>query len=160
MKIRHIATTALIAVTAAVFSRPSKQARRTAAVQPAEQAPVVEATPVVELAPLAAEDVKGEMPSEAEIVEAAKSYESARLAKNAAERALNKAKRILGRTPDGIYGRLTVERRVSTRKVVDLDEVRRIFAENGLGEVPMKACAPSLAFDWAAEQEAAELLAA
>jgi len=158
---RRLATAALITVVAAVFGRPTRQARPTA-VQPAaaEQAPVVEAAPVVELAPLTADDIEGEVPSEAEIIEAAKRYEEARRQTNAAARAKRLAEKVLSRTPDGMYGALKVERRVSSRKVADLDAIRRIFAEHGLGEVPMKTCAPSLTFEWAAENEAAEPIAA
>lgn len=154
MNFRTLATAALIVATAAVFGRPSKARRAVRPAAPvAATAEQAEPTP----APLTADDINGEVPADDEVIEAARSYESARLARNTAERSLNKAKKTLERTPDGTYGQLTVERHASTRKVADLDAIRAVFAEHGLGDVPMKTCSASLAFTWAAEQEAAEL---
>lgn len=101
-------------------------------------------------APLAVEDVK-QVPAVDAIEKAARDYDQARLDGNTAERIKNKAKKVLAQTPDGTYGTVTVERFESSRQVADLDAIKAIFEAHGLGEVPMKTCAPSitLTFDTA-----------
>lgn len=39
---------------------------------------------------------------------------------------------------------MTVERFESSRQVADLEAIKAVFAAHGLGDVPMKRCAPSL----------------
>lgn len=110
-----------------------------------------EASPARVPAPLAAEDITGEPPTVAEIEAAAADYEQARTETNAAARLKRTAEKILKRTPDGVHGAVTVERFESSRQVADLDAIRAIFEANGLGDVPMKRCAPSLTIAIAAE---------
>lgn len=95
-------------------------------------------------APLAADDITGDLPDVADIEAAARQYEAAKQATNAAARTKRKAEKVLKRTPDGVYGSVVVERFESSRRTVDLDAVRALFAAHGLGDVPMKTCAPSL----------------
>jgi hypothetical protein len=102
-------------------------------------------------APLIAEDIAAEPPTVAEIETAARDYEQARAETNAAARLKRTAEKILKRTPDGVHGTVTVERFESNRQVADLDAIRAIFEANGLGEVPMKRCSPSLTITFAAE---------
>lgn len=95
-------------------------------------------------APLAADDITGEVPAVADIEQAAHSYEQARTRTNEAARLKRTAEKILKRTPDGEYGTVTVERFESSRQVADLEAIKAVFAAHGLGDVPMKRCAPSL----------------
>lgn len=113
------------------------------------------ATETAKPAPLAAEDVKGEVPEVADIETAARVYDKARNQTNAAARLKRSAEKVLKRTPDGQYGGVVVERFESSREVADLDAIRAVFKAHGLGEVPMKRCAPSLAISWA-EQAAGD----
>lgn len=102
-------------------------------------------------APLTVDDITGDVPDVETIEAAAKEYEQARQATNAAARIKRAAEKILKRTPDGVYGRVSVERFESSRLVADLDRIREIFKAHGLGEPPMKRCAPSLTLTWIEE---------
>lgn len=113
---------------------------RTLRAQAETPRPTLERVP----APLTAEDIADELPEVADIEEAARIYEQARQDANAAARAKRKAEKVLRRTPDGVYGSVTVERFESSRRTVDLDAVRALFAAHGLGDVPMRPCSPSL----------------
>lgn len=105
-------------------------------------------------APLTADQVKGEVPEVADIEAAAQLYEQAKQQTNAGARLKRQAEKTLKHTPDGQYGQATVERFESSRQVADLDTIKAIFAEHGLGQVPMKRCAPSLTITWAVESTA------
>lgn len=158
MKIRNLITSAAITALSLVVRPDRKLAKRgkhratpvtfirpAAFVEVEQAAPVEAKTP----APLAVEDIRGEVPSVEAIEKAAKSYDKARIEGNAAERVKNKAKKILAETPDGTYGLVTVERFASSRQTADLDAIRAIFEANGLGPVPMKANAPSVTLTFA-----------
>lgn len=95
-------------------------------------------------------------PDIADIEAAARKYETARTEANAAARLRRQADRVLKRTPSGTYGTVTVERVESSRQTVDLDAVKALFAEHGLGEVPMKRCAPSTTVTFATNEGQAE----
>ncbi|WP_222709651.1 hypothetical protein [Microbispora sp. CSR-4] len=105
------------------------------------------AAPAVAVEPPAAE-----IPSIDAIQAAARLHDQAREQANAAARTKRKAEKVLARTPDGTYGPVTIERVPSGRQTADLDAIRAIFAANGLGELPMRACSPSLVITWAAEE--------
>ncbi|WP_261562743.1 hypothetical protein [Frankia tisae] len=60
------------------------------------------------------------------------------------DRAKRKARKLLDRLPDGVYGRVTVERVQSAKQTPDLDRIRADYARAGLGEVPMRDVAPTL----------------
>lgn len=85
-----------------------------------------------------------EMPALADIEAAAQEFWRAADQARAAERTKRRTKKILDRLTNGTYGDWSVERTESSRSTVDLDQVRKIFREHGLGPVPMKASAPSL----------------
>lgn len=85
-----------------------------------------------------------EMPAIADIEDAADGYAAASDRARAADRSKRKHRKILDRLPAGRYGRWLIERVPSSRKTVDLDEVRRTYARLGLGELPMRTPAPSL----------------
>lgn len=85
-----------------------------------------------------------ELPELADIETAAASYDEAADQARAADRAKRKSRKLLDRLPAGAYGQWLVRRVASNRQTVDLDAVRRIFAEHGLGDVPMRDNAPSL----------------
>lgn len=95
--------------------------------------------------------IKGEAPEVEDIQAAARLYDQAREQANAAARTKRKAEKTLKGVADGTYGCVTIARVESTRQTADLDAIRAIFAEQGLGEVPMKTCAPSLTITWADE---------
>jgi hypothetical protein len=61
-----------------------------------------------------------------------------------ADRGKRKAKKILDRLPAGRHGSWDISREPSGRETVDLDAVRKLFKQHGLGPVPMKQSAPSL----------------
>jgi len=90
-------------------------------------------------------------PAIADIETAARAYDQARLDTNAAARVKRNAEKVLKRTPDGVYGSVTVERFESSRQVADLDAIQALLDLHGLGEMPMKTCAPSLTLTFAAE---------
>lgn len=85
-----------------------------------------------------------EMPPVEEIAVAARNYEIAAEQARRADRGKRSARKLLDRLPAGQYGGWLIERIPSGRSTVDLNEVRRIFKANGLGDVPMKTAAPSL----------------
>lgn len=85
-----------------------------------------------------------EMPAPEAIEAAAAGYTAAGDQARAADRAKRRTRKVLDRLPAGIYGRFTVERVESSRQTPDLDSIRDTFARLGLGEVPMRTCAPSL----------------
>ncbi|MER7309936.1 hypothetical protein [Streptomyces griseoluteus] len=111
--------------------------RETVAASEVEAGPVLAADPT---------DVytDDEMPTEEEIEAAAVSYEKALDQARAGDRGKRAARKLLDRLPGGIYGRWVVSRVQSSRQVADLDAIRAIFKEHGLGPVPMKTPAPSL----------------
>lgn len=85
-----------------------------------------------------------ELPETHVIEAAAAAYDTAADQARAADRAKRKSRKLLDRLPAGTYGQWLVRRVASNRQTVDLDAVRRIFAEHGLGDVPMRDNAPSL----------------
>ncbi len=85
-----------------------------------------------------------EIPTAAEIDAAAREFNRAADQARAADRGKRAARKILDRLPIGTYGAWRIDREPSSRQTADLDEIRRIFKEHGLGPVPMKASAPSL----------------
>lgn len=85
-----------------------------------------------------------EIPTTETIEAAAREYERAADQARRADRGKRAAKKVLDRLPTGIYGTWRVFRTPSSRQTPDLAEITRIFKANGLGPVPMKACAPSL----------------
>lgn len=91
-------------------------------------------------------DVYGldDMPALADIEAAAREYERAADQARRADRGKRAARKILDRLPAGTYGAWLVERISNNRQTADLDEIRRIFKQHGLGPVPMKQSAPSL----------------
>ncbi|MEV8036753.1 hypothetical protein [Streptomyces sp. NPDC086182] len=85
-----------------------------------------------------------EIPAVETIEAAAREYERAADQARRADRGKRAAKKVLDKLPGGIYGTWRVFRTPSSRQTPDLAEITRIFKENGLGKVPMKACAASL----------------
>jgi hypothetical protein len=85
-----------------------------------------------------------ELPAVEQIETAAREYERAADQARRADRGKRAAKKVLDRLPAGMYGTWRVFRTPSSRQTPDLAEITRIFKANGLGPVPMKACAPSL----------------
>ncbi|MET7890659.1 hypothetical protein [Streptomyces mirabilis] len=85
-----------------------------------------------------------EIPDTDVIEAAAKEYERAADQARRADRGKRAAKKVLDRLPSGVYGTWRIFRTPSSRQTPDLAEITRIFKANGLGPVPMKACAPSL----------------
>ncbi|MCK9895220.1 hypothetical protein [Frankia sp. AgB32] len=112
-------------------------ARVLAAVQPAPTA----AAPTKASTPLFAE---AEMPAVAEIEATGDVHQAGAEARRAGNRSVDRAKKLLERLPDGVYGRVTIAREESSRMVVDLDAVAATYRQHGLGEVPMRRCAPTL----------------
>lgn len=91
-------------------------------------------------------DVYGldDMPELADIEAAAAEYERAADLARRADRGKRAAKKLLDRLPAGTYGRWLVERVSNNRQTADLDAIRAIFKQHGLGPVPMKQSAASL----------------
>ncbi|MCX5522996.1 hypothetical protein OG342_08990 [Streptomyces bobili] len=87
---------------------------------------------------------EAEMPDVATIARAALGFDLAADNARAADRSKRKHRKVLDRLPAGQYGGWLVRRVSSSRQTVDLDAVRRIFAEHNLGDVPMRDTAPSL----------------
>ncbi|MDU8998227.1 hypothetical protein [Streptomyces mirabilis] len=85
-----------------------------------------------------------ELPDTDVIEAAAREFERAADQARRADRGKRAAKKVLDRLPSGVYGAWRVFRTPSSRQTPDLAEITRIFKANGLGPVPMKACAPSL----------------
>ncbi|QFZ73985.1 hypothetical protein GFH48_12675 [Streptomyces fagopyri] len=101
--------------------------------------------PAVETVPDPADVLTAdELPTVETIEAAAKEYERAADQARRADRGKRAAKKVLDKLPAGIYGGWKIFRTPSSRQTPDLAEITRIFKENGLGPVPMKACAPSL----------------
>ncbi|WP_239405422.1 hypothetical protein [Frankia sp. Cj3] len=114
---------------------------------PKRDTPTTPATAPV--APVATPDPAGvfsadEMPALDAIEDAAADYDQAAIQARGADRGKRKARKLLDRLPAGTYGRWQVERVESNRQTADLDAIRALFAENGLGPVPMRPAAPSL----------------
>lgn len=107
---------------------------RTSVVQPTMQ-PVAESVEV--LAP-------EELPAVEDIEAAASLYFRAADQARTADRAKRKAKKLLDRLPAGRHGAWDIAREPSGRETVDLEAVRKLFKEHGLGPVPMRTSAPSL----------------
>jgi len=85
-----------------------------------------------------------EMPALEEIATAAALHTAAADQARAADRGKRKARKTLDRLPSGLYGRWLVERVASTRETPDLVAIRATYKQLGLGDVPMRPCAPSL----------------
>ncbi|PBC77565.1 hypothetical protein BX265_2316 [Streptomyces sp. TLI_235] len=85
-----------------------------------------------------------EIPPAEDIDAAAREFNRAADQARAADRGKRAARKILDRLPVGTYGAWSVERVPSGRQTADLDKIRKIFKEHGLGPVPMKTAAPSL----------------
>jgi hypothetical protein len=108
--------------------------------------PTVEPTPetaaTVKLAP--SETVSSELPTVEDIEDAASTYFRAADQARTADRAKRRARKLLDLLPVGRYGAWDITRESSARETADLDTIRATYARLGLGEVPMKTCAPSL----------------
>jgi len=85
-----------------------------------------------------------EMPPVEAIEAAAADYAAAADMARAADRGKRKARKLLGRLPAGLYGPWLIERVPSSRQTPDLEAIRATYTRLGLGEVPMRTCAPSL----------------
>ncbi|OKI14203.1 hypothetical protein [Streptomyces sp. CB03911] len=85
-----------------------------------------------------------EMPAVADIEAAARTFNDAADQARRADRGKRAARKILDRLPVGTYGGWTVDRTPSSRQTADLDAIRKLFKQHGLGPVPMKSSAPSL----------------
>lgn len=84
------------------------------------------------------------LPAVEDIEAAASLYFRAADQARTADRAKRKAKKVLDLLPVGRHGAWEVERVPSGRETVDLEAVRKLFKEHGLGAVPMRTSAPSL----------------
>ncbi|MEQ6028194.1 hypothetical protein SOM70_37210 [Streptomyces salinarius] len=84
-----------------------------------------------------------EMPAPEAIEGAAADFAAADLTR-AGDRGKRKDRKLLDRLPAGSYGAWTVERIPSSRQTPDLDSIRATCKRLGLGDVPMRTCAPSL----------------
>lgn len=113
----------------------------------ATETPAPAAVEAPEPAGLYTED---EMPELAAIERAALGYDLAADNARAADRAKRKHRKLLDRLPSGAYGQWIIRRVASSRQTVDLDAVRRIFEQHGLGDVPMRTTAPTLRIERAA----------
>ncbi|WP_322753312.1 hypothetical protein [Frankia sp. Cas3] len=78
------------------------------------------------------------------IAHAADEFDQAGDQARAADRTKRRARKFLDRLPAGVYGAWLVERVESPRLVADLELIRATYAAAGLGDVPMRPCAPSL----------------
>jgi hypothetical protein len=92
-----------------------------------------------------------EMPAPEVIEGAAADYAAAVDLTRAGDRGKRKARKVLDRLPAGRYGRWIVERVPSSRQTPDLEAIRATYKLHGLGDVPMRTCAPSLRITAAAE---------
>lgn len=101
-----------------------------------------------------------ELPAIEDIERAALGFDLAADSARSADRAKRKHRKLLDRLPAGTYGAWLVRRVASNRQTVDLDKVRAIFEEHGLGEVPMRDNAPSLRVERIVTVDAAETLTA
>lgn len=112
-----------------------------------ELAPAAVPAPVVvEPAPVAAPVLFAvdELPPLEVIDAAAVAFDRAGEAARAGDRGKRKARKLLDRLPDGLYGRWMVERVASAKTTPDLEQIRADYTRAGLGEVPMRPCAPTL----------------
>jgi hypothetical protein len=107
----------------------------------AVSAPVVAERPVPDPVGLFADD---EMPDLPDILAAAEQFFRATEQSRVADRAKRASRKLLDRLPAGRFGMWEITRVANAREVADLDAIRAIFKTHGLGDVPMKACAPSL----------------
>lgn len=98
-----------------------------------------------------------EMPAAEDIDAAAREYDRAADQARRADRGKRAAKKILNRLPAGTYGSWIVERIPSSRQTADLDTIRALFKQHGLGPVPMKPAAPSLRVTRSTEATAIEV---
>jgi hypothetical protein len=85
-----------------------------------------------------------ELPAVEDIERAAFGYDLAADSARSADRAKRKHRKLLDRIPAGQFGNWLISREPSNRQVADLDQIRAIFKQHDLGEVPMRGCAPSL----------------
>ena len=85
-----------------------------------------------------------ELPAIEDIEAAAALYFRAADQARTADRAKRKARKLLDRLPSGRHGSWDITREPSGRETVDLEAVRKLFKDNGLGPVPMRQSAPSL----------------
>lgn len=85
-----------------------------------------------------------ELPAVEDIDAAATLYFRAADQARTADRAKRAAKKVLDRLPAGRHGSWDITREPSGRETVDLEAVRKLFKQHGLGPVPMKTSAPSL----------------
>ncbi|MFJ9662904.1 hypothetical protein ACIRPR_33755 [Streptomyces griseoflavus] len=85
-----------------------------------------------------------EMPEPEVIEEAAADYAAAADRARSGDRGKRKARKVLDRLPAGRYGGWIVERVPSSRQTPDLELIRATYKRLGLGDVPMRTCAPSL----------------
>jgi hypothetical protein len=85
-----------------------------------------------------------ELPAVEDIERAALGFDLAADSARSADRAKRKHRKLLDRLPAGTYGAWLVRRVASSRQTVDLEKVRAIFEQHGLGDVPMRDNAPSL----------------
>ena len=85
-----------------------------------------------------------EMPAVEDIEAAACTFNDAADQARRADRGKRAARKILDRLPVGTYGGWTVTRVDSSRQTADLDAIRKLFKQHGLGPIPMKQSAPSL----------------
>jgi hypothetical protein len=113
------------------------------------------ATTTTERIPAPLTEVDGEVPSVEAIEKAARMHEEAREATNSGGRLKRAADKVLKRVPDGVYGLATIQRFESSRQTADLDAIKALLELHGLGELPMKTCAPSLVITLAEESTAA-----
>ena len=113
-------------------------------VAPATLVEQTEAPAVIETPDPAGLYEADELPAVETIETAAREYERAADQARRADRSKRASKKILDRLPAGVYGMYRVFRTPSSRQTPDLAAITAIFKANGLGPVPMKACAPSL----------------
>lgn len=111
---------------------------------PAARCDCLQPAPPVEAAGGPALFTAADLPPVDVIEAAAAEYDEAAELARTADRSKRKARKLLDRLPVGSYGRATVERVPSARETPDLPEIARIFQAHGLGEVPMRPCAPTL----------------
>lgn len=140
-----------IALIATPYLTPSTKHQHTPCQTPT---PATTTTPAATATTTTPAPTPAEIPTLDEVQAAAHLYDQAREQPNTAARTKRRAEKVLKTIPDGTYGPVTITRVSSGRQVADLDAIRAIFAAHGLGDLPMKACAPSLTITWAAESPA------
>jgi hypothetical protein len=85
-----------------------------------------------------------DMPAVEDIESAAAIYAQAADLARVADRAKRKSRKLLDRLPAGLYGSWLVSGTPSSRQTPDLESIRATYKRLGLGEVPMRTCAPSV----------------